>query len=959
MRSLSIFAMAALTLSACQPDITQSPVPVAPSEAASLSVGDLSTVAPRGYIVVFKNQVTDVDGLVNQLSRQHGVRAKFRYGVALKGFAADLPPQAVDAIARNPNVAYVEPDLEVFAIGSTEGSQSLVSSQWGLDRIDQRVRTRDHLYTWENTGAGVEAYILDTGIRYAHTEFGGRASLFGDYVQDGSPYLGDCHGHGTHVAGTVGGTVHGVAKGVTLKDARVLGCSGSGWSSGIIAAIDDITRRKVDNPQIPMVGNMSLGSTGLNTAYLTAIDNSVSKGVNWSIAAGNASMDACGYSPAAALSALTVGSSTSSDARSSFSNFGPCVDLFAPGSSILAATYESNTATGTKSGTSMAAPHVAGVVALYLAANPTASAYTVHKAMVDAATPGVLTSIGAGSPNLLLFSLVATVESSVPAGHHVLQVGVGGNGGTGTVTGTGISCTTAAGGDCSEPFAAGTSVTLTASPGANSQVSWAGGGCVVSGNSCTVSMSQARTVMANFNAPRITVVRQGTNLGTVTSSPTGINCGSDCNEFYALNTSVTLTATPPATGGTFTGWSGCSSALGNTCTVNLTTYSTRTIYANFSSGTSYNLTVTNSGGGTVSSSPSGISCGTTCSALFTEGTSVTLSATPASGHRFKEWGGACSGTSTSCQVGMNASKSVTATFEALPMMHVSALDGRAVVGSKNWTAYAKPTVRVSSSSAALSGAVVRLSWSGAASGSGSCTTDATGSCEVAISGLNLRKTSLNVVVTGVTHSAYGFDNTQGVFERTITTNSGVLYPLDVSVSGSGTVTSSPAGISCGTQCSASFESGTSVTLQANPSAGQRLLEWTGACTGSGSCVVSMTAARSVGATFISEMAPTVHVAALTGSGALSGRNWTANATVTVRDQGGATVAGTTVSFNLSGASSGTRSCITDSSGSCAVSVTGLNTKKTTQTFSVTGISGGGVVYNPAANVVTSVTVTKP
>jgi hypothetical protein len=277
------------------------------------------------------------------------------YSYAIKGFSATLPEAAYNAILKNPNVDYVEQDATVYAWQTT----TQTGATWGIDRIDQRDLPLNQSYTYEQNGAGVLAYIIDTGIRASHVEFTGRIAPGFTAILDGRG-TADCNGHGTHVAGTVGGTRYGVAKGVTLVPVRVLNCQGSGTWSGVIAGIDWVTGQKNNAPNSPMVANMSLGGGGSDTVD-TAVSKSVTAGVVYAVAAGNSNANACNYSPARAASALTVGSTTSSDARSSFSNFGTCVDLFAPGSSITSAWHTRNNAINTISGTSMASPHVAGV----------------------------------------------------------------------------------------------------------------------------------------------------------------------------------------------------------------------------------------------------------------------------------------------------------------------------------------------------------------------------------------------------------------------------------------------------------------------------------------------------------------------------------------------------------------------------------------------------------------------
>jgi serine protease len=280
---------------------------------------------------------------------------------------------------------------------------TVVASQpnatWGLDRIDQRNLPLNATYNYDTNAVNVDVYIIDTGIRAAHVEFGGRVTNGYTAVSDGNG-TNDCNGHGTHVAATVGGSIYGVAKSVELHPVRVLGCNGSGSTSGVIAGVNWVAA----NHSTPAVANMSLGG-GASTALDDAVRSAIASGVTFAIAAGNSNANACNSSPARVAEALTVGSTTSTDARSSFSNFGLCLDLFAPGSSITSAWHTSNTATNTISGTSMAAPHVAGVAALYLAVNPSASPSAVHAAVVNNATPNKVTGAGSGSPNRLLYSL--------------------------------------------------------------------------------------------------------------------------------------------------------------------------------------------------------------------------------------------------------------------------------------------------------------------------------------------------------------------------------------------------------------------------------------------------------------------------------------------------------------------------------------------------------------------------
>ena len=351
---------------------------------------------PGQYIVVFDDQQVpreQVRARTDALVRQHGGVVLRRFENALRGFSIATSATAAAALARSPFVRYVEQDSVREIVATQSGAT------WGLDRIDQRDLPINGTYIYDTDASNVSVYVIDTGIRSSHADFGARVSASGfTAINDGNG-ANDCNGHGTHVSGTIGGTTWGVAKGVTLHAVRVLDCNGSGSTSGVIAGVDWVTA----NHDTPAVANMSLGG-GASTALDDAVRRSIASGVTYAIAAGNSNADACSSSPARVSQALTVGSSTSADARSSFSNFGTCVDLFAPGSSITSAWNTSNTATNTISGTSMATPHVAGVAALYLAGDPAAAPATVHAAVVNNASLNKLTGIGTGSPNRLLYS---------------------------------------------------------------------------------------------------------------------------------------------------------------------------------------------------------------------------------------------------------------------------------------------------------------------------------------------------------------------------------------------------------------------------------------------------------------------------------------------------------------------------------------------------------------------------
>jgi serine protease len=359
------------------------------------------------YIVVLKDSVASlalegqssspsVATVAQDLVRKRGrgradIIVSYRH--VLRGFVVEADDEALANLLTDDRVAYVEEDGYMY-VSATQNNAT-----WGIDRIDQRDLPLNGTYTYDTTAGNVHAYVIDTGIRASHNDFGGRVGNGYTAINDGNG-TNDCHGHGTHVAGTVGSATWGVAKGVSLYPVRVLGCNGSGSNSGVIAGMDWVA----GNHTKPAVANMSLGG-GASTSTDQAVDRMVNAGVTVVVAAGNDSSNACNYSPARAASAITVGSTTSSDARSSFSNYGTCLDIFGPGSSITSTWNSSNTSTNTISGTSMASPHVAGVAALYLANNPNATPGQVTGAIENSATPNKVGNPGSGSPNLLLYSL--------------------------------------------------------------------------------------------------------------------------------------------------------------------------------------------------------------------------------------------------------------------------------------------------------------------------------------------------------------------------------------------------------------------------------------------------------------------------------------------------------------------------------------------------------------------------
>lgn len=360
------------------------------------------SAAPRGerqaVIVVFDDSVTDPGALAAQLGGAHGFQPKHVYRHTIKGFAATMSPAAAQALSANPRVAWVEPDGMAYPI-TTQGGAT-----WGLDRIDQRAGTNG-TYNYTQTGAGVTAYVIDTGIEIGHDEFAKRATYGYDFY-NGDEIADDCNGHGTHVAGTIGGTTYGVAKQVSLIAVQVFGCDGgSAWST-IIAGVDWVTAHHTTGAA---VANMSLGGPA-SSSVDEAVRRSIDDGISYAIAAGNGNFigrqdDACKYSPARVTEAMTISATNSSDDKPSWANYGPCVDWFAPGVSITSAWHTSNTATNTISGTSMATPHAAGVAALCLDATPTLSPAQVHSALASATTKGVVDDDRTAN-NDLLYSLV-------------------------------------------------------------------------------------------------------------------------------------------------------------------------------------------------------------------------------------------------------------------------------------------------------------------------------------------------------------------------------------------------------------------------------------------------------------------------------------------------------------------------------------------------------------------------
>jgi subtilisin family serine protease len=365
-------------------------------------VGQTAVARPASlfgrYIVTLRDSVSDPAAVARSHAR-FGAHITTVYSHALKGYAATLPQALVAVLANDARVQSIERD------GIMRADTTQTGATWGIDRIDQRNLPLSGTYSYNNTGAGVTVYIIDTGLRFTHSEFGSRASSGVDKIDGGA--ADDCNGHGTHVGATVAGSTYGVAKQASLVAVRVLDCNGSGPTSGVIAGVDWVSGNHQAGQ--PAVANMSLGGGGSN-ALDTAVRNSIADGVSYAVAAGNGNFlgfaaNACNFSPARVGEAMTIGATGTNDAKASFSNFGNCVDWFAPGVGITSAWNTSDTATKSISGTSMATPHTAGVAALYLQSNAGASPATVRQALFDLTTKGIVTNSRTTNNHLLFTNL--------------------------------------------------------------------------------------------------------------------------------------------------------------------------------------------------------------------------------------------------------------------------------------------------------------------------------------------------------------------------------------------------------------------------------------------------------------------------------------------------------------------------------------------------------------------------
>ncbi|HEX8831459.1 MAG TPA: S8 family peptidase [Longimicrobium sp.] len=370
----------ALALAGCS--VVQDPTSARPTPGETVRAAAPGQAIPGSYIVVLKEGADP-----RSVAAVAQVSPRYVYSAALNGFAAELNQGQLNALQHNPAVDYVEEDSRVQSATTQSGAT------WGLDRIDQRALPLSGTYNYTSTGSTVYAYVIDTGIQTSHAQFGGRAAVSYDALGGNGQ---DCNGHGTHVAGTIGSTTYGVAKQARLRAVRVLNCQGSGTASGVIAGIDWVRLNRTN----PAVANMSLGG-GYSSAQNTAVTNLVNSGVFLAVAAGNENQNACNVSPASAPAVTTVAASDRTDLRASFSNYGSCVDIYAPGVSITSTWLSGGT--NTISGTSMASPHVAGVAVLYKATYGDASQSTINSWLVNNSTASVIRSNPTGTPNRLLY----------------------------------------------------------------------------------------------------------------------------------------------------------------------------------------------------------------------------------------------------------------------------------------------------------------------------------------------------------------------------------------------------------------------------------------------------------------------------------------------------------------------------------------------------------------------------
>ena len=413
MKRTLILAACCLALAACSdrtdPVSPDQAVPAAPSlsaagvpatdkagEAVQLPTYAPEDIVPGHYNVIFRKEA-NARAVTAQIMNAHGLSPSHRWDESwIKGFSAKMTDKQRDQLKRHPHVAYVNPVVKGKVAGTL-----YYPYNWGLDRIDQRYLPLDNAYTYTDSAPNVNVYVVDTGIRRTHSDFGGRASFGFDAITPlGSG--GDCHGHGTFVAAIVAGQEYGVAKRARVFDVRAAQCSGAVYSNDLVEAVNWIT----NNHRKPAVANVSLTFTVEVPEVDQAIYASIQAGVTYAVAAGNDYMDACGTTPGHTLGTITVGATDRTDTRPAFSNYGACLNLFAPGVDIESAGIADDYAWRVDSGTSFASPHVAGIAANYLGRNPTASPTTVKSAIVNNATAGVVKNPGTGSPNRLAYSRI-------------------------------------------------------------------------------------------------------------------------------------------------------------------------------------------------------------------------------------------------------------------------------------------------------------------------------------------------------------------------------------------------------------------------------------------------------------------------------------------------------------------------------------------------------------------------